>query len=704
MRIRHLVATACLLAVACGPAFAQGRPSGPSKIGGKSVEQWIKEIKSADPGVRETAIKAVPYFREQARDAVPLFIADLRNDTDAACRVHAALGLSLLADHVTPERANEVVRVLADKADSDGQAIVRFYAAYALASYGQRGAPAIAALINHIHDPVSWELRQAVVYSLASVASDKNFGPDPRAVVAVSRLLAQGQESSSRVRLAAVTALRVFGNRTGEKELNASKDALIRALRDPDRSVAIWALVGLMVVDQPTDQRLSDLCQHLKSSDVMARTAAASALGVLDKKLLEPRIPDLIQLLNDEDPLVLATAIDVLTGLGREASGAVPDLQRIMMKQGQTKFFIDLSADALKKITGKDVKKPEPSAGPARGGSQKPPEPKEIGGKTLDQWIKEIKSPDPSNRELAMRAVPYFGSKAKAAAPALASRLGRPWDPDAACRVHAALALSAIAEHLTAADAAESIKVLSDRAYGDHESIVRYNACQALGSFGSQASSAIPRLLNGIHDIGSWEVRQAAVTSLANIAAGDSKAPADGHVVGAIANRLLNDEERSAEVRQSSVMALGMMGRPVGDREFKLAVQALQKAVNDRDKAVSIWAVVALMAVDKVTPQGLDKLAEHMKKGDSNAKNNAARALGAMGKEAKPKIPDIIRLLKDEDPAVVSTAIEVLGGLGSLARDAAPELQRIMDKKDQTEYFKELARWAIDQVEGKPKK
>ena len=62
-------------------------------------------------------------------------------------------------------------------------------------------------------------------------------------------------------------------------------------------------------------------------------------------------------------------------------------------------------------------------------------DPKDIGGKSLDQWIKEIKSNlDPSVQQTAMRVVPYFGKKSDAAVPALLYRLrdtGNPTSPAA---------------------------------------------------------------------------------------------------------------------------------------------------------------------------------------------------------------------------------------------------------------------------------
>src|SRR4051812_42599385 len=49
----------------------------------------------------------------------------------------------------------------------------------------------------------------------------------------------------------------------------------------------------------------------------------------------------------------------------------------------------------------------------------------EVGGKTLDQWVKEIHSVDPSKREAAMRMVLLFGDKSTKALPAILSELNK---------------------------------------------------------------------------------------------------------------------------------------------------------------------------------------------------------------------------------------------------------------------------------------
>jgi len=161
-------------------------------------------------------------------------------------------------------------------------------------------------------------------------------------------------------------------------------------------------------------------------------------------------------------------------------------------------------------------------------------------------------------------------------------------------------------------------------------------------------------------------------------------------------------------------MALGAMGRPTNPHDLNQSIAALRKAILDRDPSVAIWAQVALMAVDQVTDKGLDQVVKHLKGKDISTKVTAARALGAMGREAKPKVNELAdTLLKESDALVIATTLDVLGGLGTTAGSTTGKIKEFSEKidqkhkdipKDQRESLKEIAKWAIEQIEGAPKK
>jgi HEAT repeat protein len=709
MRGPTLFLTACLLAVAADSALAQSKssekPAPPETIGGKTLRQWIDKIKARDdPSVRETAIRTVPFFGKPGAAAVPSLLDILQNDHDASCRVNACISLYYLADRVSDADLNRTVAVLAHSAADDPQAIVRFHAALAAGALGPKAIAAIPSLMRRIGDQSSWEVRRAVVASLAAIAGDKKNGPDARAVSAIANLLLNTDEPerSGQVRMEAVMALGDMGAPADNKEFTLAVQALKKSLKDHDKPVQIWAQAALMKLNGVTAEQLSALAMNLKVKDSVIKFHTARALLALHDDA-KAHVPDIAKLLDDPDPIVVATAIDVLAGFGTHAKTVVPRLEQLRTQKDQTDYFRQAARAAIKEITG--VEPAANDTGPAASGTSSkyvgPPD--EIGGKTLKQWLEDIKSRDPSIRETAIRAVPYFGKPSKAAAGPLVTLLKRN-DTDAACRCHACLALSALAASDRVDEAEDAVRALSGRVDLDPQAIVRYYAVVALGSFGSKAHSAIPSLVNRIRDSHSWELRKAVVSVLGAVAVNDRVGP-DPRAVTAIANLLLSGSERSGEVRMEAVMALGGMGRPADQRELALSIHALQNSArNDSDKAVRIWARVALMAVDKVTKEGLDEVAGNLTKGkDVMAKVQAIRALGAMGKEAKSKIPDIIKALDDKDPMVQANAIQVLGDLGPLAQDALPKLQEIKDKKDQNDYFKQMAKTAIEQI-NKPKK
>ncbi len=730
MCFRVPIAAAALLAVAAGPVLAQRTPSdkpapekpaGPAKIAGKTLQQWVKEITDGrDPGRREAAIRTVPYFRTSeaagkavAAEAVRPLLAILKDDHDAGCRVYAALTLANLAPDVTdPDGAGEAVKVLVNRLQYDPQAIVRLHIVFAVGSFGPRATAAIPLLIKHIRDPLAWELRQAALGALARVAQAVGKEPpDGAAVAAIAKLLSAGDEKSAQVRLAAVNALYAMGKPAGE-DLKLAKAALEKATTDKDHSVAIWAWVALMTLDGVDAARLDMVAGYLADKDPMTRATAAMALGALRDRG-RSKMDRIIELLDDKDPLVVAAAIDVLAGYEKFAEKAVPELRKVMARKDYANYFGPAAADAISKITGKEEKAPAPTnTGSAL---TKPPVPKEVGGKSLADWIKEIKDGrDPSVQQTAMRAVPVFGDKAYTAVPALLYRLQDTEHRDIAVRAHAILALMAIADSVKDEDATKVVKALTAVLDSD-QVILRYHAASALGVYNARAASAVPALINRMHDPNSWELRQAAAAALSTAAVGTNQAGPDARAIAAVANRLLNNEERSGAVRMMLVMTLGALGRPANFREINLATNALnQVRASDPDKSVQIWADVALMAVqNKVTAAGLDDVARHLAKGkDVASRLTAARALLAMGKEARPKIGDIAKMLDDDDPIVMAGALEVLAGFGPTAHEAVPAIRRFADKldqnktmtKDQRDYFKDAAKYAIEQIDGVPKK
>src|SRR5262245_53225516 len=136
----------------------------------------------------------------------------------------------------------------------------------------------------------------------------------------------------------------------------------------------------------------------------------------------------------------------------------------------------------------------------ASGQTSETKEIKEVGGRTFEQWMKDIGHKDPSRREVAIQTILAFGpEKAYEAAPALVGELRKHLtNPiDTSLRVNITIALGAILGAKTNSDPKlvkppdpkllkEAITLLT-RLLSDSQGIVRYRAAQALASIGQES-------------------------------------------------------------------------------------------------------------------------------------------------------------------------------------------------------------------------
>src|SRR4051812_43932619 len=101
MRPARFALIALLLSLTASPLLAQpattstGKDSSqPAKVGGKTLDQWMKDLKDPDPGVQVTAAQTIPFFASKdARKALPALIERLTNATDTSMRVNVCLTL-----------------------------------------------------------------------------------------------------------------------------------------------------------------------------------------------------------------------------------------------------------------------------------------------------------------------------------------------------------------------------------------------------------------------------------------------------------------------------------------------------------------------------------------------------------------------------------------------------------------------------------
>ena len=322
-------------------------------------------------------------------------------------------------------------------------------------------------------------------------------------------------------------------------------------------------------------------------------------------------------------------------------------------------------------------------------------------GKTLSQWIKQIKDRDPSLQEDAIRAVASFGpDAAKEANPALIDALSF---QDTGLRVNAALALTVIGVDESHVD--KAVPALARLVSQDNQAIVRLHAAVALGRLDLDARPAIPELVRAAKDQYAWEIRRAAVYALGRAGRATRENPTDMRAVGGLIYLFAGSyQDRCAEVRLMAVMAIGSMGIPGSPADKQVIIQALNHATSDSYKAVAIWAHMAMMADGEPKDAHMKAILKYLNGSDFEAHLQAIRALGTMGKEARDAIPELTSELKGKEPVLVAAACWALGEMGDVPDKVLQMIQTLADSKDSDDGVKNAAKGALDKLAGKGKK
>jgi len=162
MRFLFILAASVLcLFISTNEISAQKNPP-IRQIKGKTVEQWIKEIRSKDPSKGEEAIRTILLFHpDVAYEAVPVLIKELKRHNngptvDISIRVNAVIALGVIlgeggANDPEPKVVDEAVTLLM-RHFTDGQLIVKNRAAQALGRIGPAAKPAIPKLMAATKD------------------------------------------------------------------------------------------------------------------------------------------------------------------------------------------------------------------------------------------------------------------------------------------------------------------------------------------------------------------------------------------------------------------------------------------------------------------------------------------------------------------------------------------------------------------------
>jgi hypothetical protein len=356
-------------------------------------------------------------------------------------------------------------------------------------------------------------------------------------------------------------------------------------------------------------------------------------------------------------------------------------------------------------------KKPEP---PKKSEGPKVDYPKEILGKNLETWVREMhvsNQADPSLRELAIKTVPLFGpSCRKVASSNLLFALTK--DPDYSVRLTALGMIPSIGFE-GSADIDAGMKAVIDMATRSQQNHTRYEALMALSNCGVVGRRAVPAVLQfAVNDSTSWQIRKAAVYALGRIDIDEERIKGPGaDTLSALIARATYGRESASLVRREAIQSILILTPPVPTAQ---ALRELRKALvdckRDPDKSVGIWARVCLMRLetDRVKPNdpNLRELVGMFKNPDPIVRIEAIQGIGTMGSEVKVTVPELMNVVDhDDDLTCKINGVWALSQMGASAEEIIPYLEKLKKthrgKTDRDEIIRNAAEEALGTLIGK---
>jgi len=316
--------------------------------------------------------------------------------------------------------------------------------------------------------------------------------------------------------------------------------------------------------------------------------------------------------------------------------------------------------------------------------------PKEIGGKTLDQWVREMRSsPDASTRDQAIRTIPNFGPDSRKAA--------------SANLVNAILNERDVNVRLTAINTVPLIGF--DEAYADQgldamvkilipanaaASHTRFETTNSLGACGPIAKRAIPTLITyTMVDQTSWQNRKAAVAALGRLGMPMMKGEGpDVVAMRGIIKCLRTDS--SHQVRREAISSLMTLGPPTVEAVWKELRDALVYVMKDPDKSISLWARVVYIRTEqeliKTNDPNLVAITKLLASKELDMKQEAIQAIGFIGEEAKSRLPELIAIAegKNEEPFIIASALWAMSQMPSQTDKMLPVIDPLKRAPDPT--------------------
>ena len=258
----------------------------PKRIQGKTLETWVREMhESPDASTRDQAIRVIPLFGPDCRKAASAsLVSAIGTDPDLNVRLTAIANVPNIGfDKEYMDAGLDAMVFILNPANGMSNHM-RFETAMAL-SRGPIAKRALPTLINYTCvEAKSWENRKAGAFALGRIAFARFCqGPD---VAAVDRLVTMINDKSHQVRHEAVMSLLILGLPHVEGPWRKLRDALqTHAMRDSDKSTALWARVAYIRTEQQRNQGERSECASARSLPIATRRSEAT------EKSSKPRLP-----------------------------------------------------------------------------------------------------------------------------------------------------------------------------------------------------------------------------------------------------------------------------------------------------------------------------------------------------------------------------------------------------------------------------
>jgi HEAT repeat protein len=496
----------------------------------------VRAVENEGGALRASAARALGRINADSPEAVASLLACLDDRADPVLQEQAARALGDLrpTSKEVPGRLAEVLR-------TSPVPSVRL-AADALGWIGPYAGEAAPALVAALEDGVA-EVREAAASALGQIGPEARqaggplteaFGdPDPsvrrEAAAAVGRigaeavphlLAALSPDRNWRIRRTAAEVLGDYGDADGVV------DALVRVLQESESADASTgdevrraAAESLGKIGWRAEAAVKPLLAMLKSPDLGLRRAAAEALGNIPTPTEDPKVlQSLLEALDDQDPVVEASAAFALQTFGGDARAAIPSLARMIGANRP----LSLRRSAVQALSNID---PQDHA-------------------AVTAFLRALDDGDPEVRRVATRALGRSGPTEQEAVVARLEQALQT-EKDAAVRQEAASALGALGPE--AEKASSRLKaVMAD----DHVPAVRIAAAQALLQLDPTPADAVARLGQ---ELSGPDPRDRAAAAKA-LGQGRAKSAA------AVPSLMKALEDKNADVSRAAAVALGAVG------------------------------------------------------------------------------------------------------------------------------------------------